>query len=134
MARSLTGKKSNIRPLNAEGEQELAFQAKVSLAQQKRDAAMHAFRRRLGWAFCALIFIVGIVSYVNASHAKQSVTRQANQAEATLKDTQSETKTLKQQKKDLKDPAYLQNFVRNRFMYTKSGELVFSLPNQKTVD
>lgn len=119
----------NIRPLNEGGARELRFQSNLSQAQLTRNAKVHTFRRRFGWVLTLAVLIIGIVSVSSGMRGYNAIASQVTTANKTLATAKASGVKLKQQKKDLNDKAYLQNYVREKLMYTKSGEVVFSLPN-----
>ncbi|TYC48523.1 septum formation initiator family protein [Weissella muntiaci] len=122
----------NIHPLNPEGARELQFQSNLGQAQKTRDTNMHLLRRRFGWVLVLLVVIVGVVSVTNGMRDYTTISAQVTSADKTLDSTKAEGKKLKQQKSDLNNKDYLQKYVREKLMYTKSGELVFSLPNDNS--
>ncbi len=76
--------------------------------------------------------ILGVVSVTNGMRDYTTISAQVTSADKTLDSTKAEGKKLKQQKSDLNNKDYLQKYVREKLMYTKSGELVFSLPNDNS--
>ena len=115
---------SNIQPLNAAGARQIEQQAK----QEKRDRYIHNKRR---WFFGVLSAIIAILMMVlfhqkyvlSATATKNLVTTQKQ-----LQQAKAQQRDLKQQRRDLKDNSYLEKVVRDKYMYTKKGEIVFNLP------
>lgn len=123
---------SNIRPLNNAGKRVLDYRKGYQQAQMKKDQKVHQIRRIIGW-FITAVFLV-ILSSVCLSHWKSYRTTAAElvRSKQTLQKNKAESKELKEEVKNLHSDTYLQKYIRDKYMYTKDGELVFNLPDEKT--
>ena len=117
--------KTNIRPLNAGGARTLEFNNRQEAYQRK----VH-LRRRFVLALydchgdlCMVCFHQQYNKYTTASASLEKTQTQLASAKTTHQN-------LKQEVKDLGDESYLEKLVREKYMYTKDGEIVFNLPGE----
>lgn len=113
---------AKIRPLRPQA----TSQAKT-IASQRRQ---RIHRRRLGILLTALvaILVVGIGAYV---HTRQQIAQSAvtvTKAKHTLAKTKQQKAALKIQIDQLNDSDYLMKLVREKYLVSKKGEVVFALP------
>jgi cell division protein DivIC len=117
---------SNISPLNRAAAD---TNARIADHRAAYHAMKHNQRRLCGWVMTVvLVAVMGIV-VVNRWNHLQTVSAATTKAEKTLAKEKATNKKLKQQVANLNDDTYVQKYVREKYMYTKSGEVVFNLPD-----
>lgn len=112
------------------------------IAKQISDAQAANLSRDRFYAYChrkrlKRIFLIGtaiilvllfklfgsIVSYHNTRTQLTVVTKKANES-------QEKVDGLKKQVKKLKDPEFLEQLLRDKYDYSKEGEIIYNLPVQ----
>ncbi|WP_047998868.1 FtsB family cell division protein [Lactiplantibacillus herbarum] len=83
--------------------------------------------------FGALILFFGFQLINTRSNLKQ-VNGQVATSQVKLQKTQQKNDQLETQIKQLNNKDYLQKLLRSKYDYTKSGETVYSLPNDSASD
>lgn len=83
--------------------------------------------------FGALILFFGFQLIFTRSNLHQ-VNRQVATSQVKLKKVQQKNNQLESQIKQLNNKDYLQKLLRSKYDYTKSGETVYSLPNDNAAD
>ncbi|QJU50358.1 FtsB family cell division protein [Lactiplantibacillus paraplantarum] len=83
--------------------------------------------------FGALILFFGF-QLINTRSNLHQVNRQVATSQVKLKKVQQKNDQLEGQIKQLNNKDYLQKLLRSKYDYTKSGETVYSLPNDNAAD
>ena len=83
--------------------------------------------------FGALILFFGF-QLINTRSNLHQVNRQVATSQVKLKKVQQKNNQLESQIKQLNNMDYLQKLLRSKYDYTKSGETVYSLPNDNAAD
>lgn len=83
--------------------------------------------------FGALILFFGF-QLINTRSNLHQVNRQVATNQVKLKKVQQKNNQLESQIKQLNNKDYLQKLLRSKYDYTKSGETVYSLPNDNAAD
>ena len=83
--------------------------------------------------FGALILFFGF-QLINTRSNLHQVNRQVATSQVKLKKVQQKNHQLESQIKQLNNKDYLQKLLRSKYDYTKSGETVYSLPNDNAAD
>ncbi|MBS0950949.1 septum formation initiator family protein [Lactiplantibacillus plantarum] len=83
--------------------------------------------------FGALILFFGF-QLINTRSNLHQVNRQVATSQVELKKVQQKNNQLESQIKQLNNKDYLQKLLRSKYDYTKSGETVYSLPNDNAAD
>ena len=83
--------------------------------------------------FGALILFFGF-QLINTRSNLHQVNRQVATSQVKLKKVQQKNSQLEGQIKQLNNKDYLQKLLRSKYDYTKSGETVYSLPNDNAAD
>lgn len=83
--------------------------------------------------FGALILLFGF-QLINTRSNLHQVNRQVATSQVKLKKVQQKNNQLESQIKQLNNKDYLQKLLRSKYDYTKSGETVYSLPNDNAAD
>ncbi|MCT4460550.1 dihydroorotate dehydrogenase [Lactobacillus plantarum] len=83
--------------------------------------------------FGALILFFGF-QLINTRSNLHQVNRQVSTSQVKLKKVQQKNNQLESQIKQLNNKDYLQKLLRSKYDYTKSGETVYSLPNDNAAD
>lgn len=108
--------------------------AREQAARQKRDHLQKQYKKRRLWRLAGLFGVLVVVLLVLGRQLWQSKKTQASlQTQITnqkqhLNKTQDLQKELKIQVNQLNDPIYVDKLIRYKYDYSKSGELVFILP------
>ncbi|WP_349604123.1 FtsB family cell division protein [Lactiplantibacillus plantarum] len=83
--------------------------------------------------FGALILFFGF-QLINTRSNLHQVNHQVATSQVKLKKVQQKNNQLESQIKQLNNKDYLQKLLRSKYDYTKSGETVYSLPNDNAAD
>ena len=83
--------------------------------------------------FGALILFFGF-QLINTRSNLHQVNRQVATSQVKLKKVQQKNNQLESQIKQLNNKDYLQKLLRSKYDYPKSGETVYSLPNDNAAD
>ena len=83
--------------------------------------------------FGALILFFGF-QLINTRSNLHQVNRQVATSQVKLKKVQQKNNQLESQIKQLNNKDYLHKLLRSKYDYTKSGETVYSLPNDNAAD
>ena len=83
--------------------------------------------------FGALILFLGF-QLINTRSNLHQMNRQVATSQVKLKKVQQRNDQLEGQIKQLNNKDYLQKLLRSKYDYTKSGETVYSLPNDNAAD
>ncbi|MFC6180474.1 FtsB family cell division protein [Lactiplantibacillus daowaiensis] len=83
--------------------------------------------------FGALLLFFGF-QLINTRASLHTVNRQVATSQVKLKKVQAKHTQLDTQIKQLNNKDYLQKLLRSKYDYTKSGETVYSLPNDNASD
>ncbi|MDN6213073.1 MAG: septum formation initiator family protein [Lactiplantibacillus plantarum] len=83
--------------------------------------------------FGGLILFFGF-QLINTRSNLHQVNRQVATSQVKLKKVQQKNNQLESQIKQLNNKDYLQKLLRSKYDYTKSGETVYSLPNDNAAD
>ncbi|MGJ3872534.1 FtsB family cell division protein [Lactiplantibacillus plantarum] len=83
--------------------------------------------------FGASILFFGF-QLINTRSNLHQVNRQVATSQVKLKKVQQKNNQLESQIKQLNNKDYLQKLLRSKYDYTKSGETVYSLPNDNAAD
>ncbi|MDN6045750.1 MAG: septum formation initiator family protein [Lactiplantibacillus plantarum] len=83
--------------------------------------------------FGALILFFGF-QLINTRSNLHQVNRQVATSQVKLKKVQQKNNQLESQIKQLNNKDYLKKLLRSKYDYTKSGETVYSLPNDNAAD
>lgn len=116
---------SNIRQLHP---------AQPSKRPRQASATLSVHKRRLMTFAAALVIITGVGSYqlVTTNNAIKTQSTAVASAKADLAKAKAEKATLKVKIDQLNNEQYLGKLVRERYLMSKPGEVVFSLPSVQT--
>lgn len=115
------------RIYNAESPQER--EARLRKRQARMVKAIHKRRRNTIMIVFAIIFVIlGVQMGVKISQ-NHRLNEQVVASKKTLKKTTAKEKKLTTQRDNLEDPDYVAKFIRNKFMYSKSNEKIYNIPN-----
>lgn len=115
------------RIYNAESPQER--EARLRKRQARMVKAIHKRRRNTIMIVFAIIFVIlGVQMGIKVSQ-NHRLDEQVVASKKNLKKTTATEKKLTSQRDNLEDPDYVAKFIRNKFMYSKSNEKVYNLPN-----
>lgn len=100
-------------------------------------AYMRKVHRRRFWALTAILALVlcffGLK--LHQAHASQAqVQNHLSTSRSELTAVQNKDTNLKNQVKQLNDPDYLAKYIREKYYFSKPGEIIFSLPGDKGSD
>ncbi len=84
----------------------------------------------LFFAICLTLLCSGQI-VKNQLHTRR-INAQAQVAQQKLQDQTKQSQGLKLQVKQLKDPAYLQKYIRERYYYSKNHEIIYNLPTDSS--
>lgn len=118
--------KTNIRPLNAGGARTLEFNNRQEAYQRK----VHLRRRFILVAFMIATVIYAMVCFHQQYNKYTTASASLEKTQTQLASAKTTHQNLKQEVKDLGDESYLEKLVREKYMYTKDGEIVFNLPGE----
>ncbi|GAO99371.1 FtsB family cell division protein [Fructobacillus ficulneus] len=123
-------RQSNIRPLNPRIAQQIVASDAKREAGHKHFKRAHRLRRKriigAGLAVACVFLVQLVLGQVRLHAANQTL----NKTELTLQKTQKDNQDLRKKSEQLKDPAYLQQILRDKYGYSRKGEIIYNLPNQ----
>lgn len=115
------------RIYNSESPQ--AREARLRKKQALRIKLIHRRRRNTIMAFFAIIFVIlGIQMAIKVAQVHR-LNDQVEASKQNLVKVEAREKKLTVQRDNLEDPDYVAKFIRNKFMYSKSNEKIYNLPN-----
>ncbi len=121
-------KQSNITPLNSAIAREIHNSELANAQAAKHYRKAHARREKnilLIGALVATIFAVQLlIGQVKLHAANQKLTKTQDR----LEHVQKTNKQLATNVKRLKNPTYLQQLLRDKYGYSKPGEIIYNLP------
>ena len=119
-------KQSNITPLNAKSANQLNLEER----KMRYSQVVHLRRRVVLVAVMLVVTIFAMVNY-HTQYVKYETAAQSLETAKTNLDKANKTNAnLKQEVKDLGDNSYLEKLIREKYMYSKDGEVVFNLPGE----
>ncbi|TYC47506.1 FtsB family cell division protein [Leuconostoc litchii] len=129
MAGNLKRRQSNITPLHPAIAREIkdSERSNVKAAKHYRKAHMRREKKILFFGgLIAMIFVVQLlIAQVKLHTANQELTNTQNRLEKVQKTNADLTADTKR----LKDATYLQQLLRDKYGYSKQGEIVYNLPS-----
>lgn len=115
------------RIYNSESPQER--EARLRKKQANREKEIHRVRRNRIIAVFAIIFVaLGIQIGIKVSQTAR-INQQVEVAKKNLNTVKTKDEKLTQERNNLKDTDYVAKFIRNKFLYSKINEKVYSIPN-----
>ncbi|MFC6202284.1 septum formation initiator family protein [Lactiplantibacillus nangangensis] len=125
------GSRNNVKQLNNDYSRQVAsnkhgYSERVSQVRRRRFILIVAI-------FGALLLFFGY-QLINTRASLSQVNRQVATSQVNLKQEQRKNAKLDSQIKQLNNQDYLQKLLRSKYDYTKSGETVYSLPNDNAAD
>ncbi|MFD1393042.1 septum formation initiator family protein [Lacticaseibacillus jixianensis] len=100
----------------------------------KAGAALRVHKRRLMMFGAALVIVTGVGSYqlLTTNNAIKTQSTAVASAQADLAKAKAEKQNLRVKIDQLNNEQYLGKLVRERYLMSKPGEVVFSLPSVQT--
>lgn len=115
------------RIYNSESPQER--EARLRKKQANREKEIHRVRRNRIIAVFAIIFVaLGIQIGIKVSQTAR-INQQVEVAKKNLNTVKTKDEKLTQERNNLKDTDYVAKFIRNKFLYSKTNEKVYSIPD-----
>ncbi|MBU3852189.1 MAG: septum formation initiator family protein [Candidatus Paralactobacillus gallistercoris] len=101
--------------------------------QQRRQRATYVYkihkRRLLILSIVLLVMLLFFGWQFFKVHRNIEASRaQIQQSQAALAKTKSQNDSLNLEIKQLKDPLYVQKYIRSKYLYSKDGETIYNLP------
>ncbi|AVK64413.1 dihydroorotate dehydrogenase [Lactobacillus sp. CBA3606] len=125
------GSRSKVKKLNNDFSRQVATN-KLSYEQRRSQVRRRRFVGIVA-IFGALVLFFGY-QLINTRASLHQVNRQVATSQVKLKHVQTKHAAYKTQIKQLNNKDYLQKLLRSKYDYTKSGETVYSLPNDNAAD
>lgn len=119
-------KQSNITPLNAKSANQLNLEER----KMRYSQVVHLRRRVVLVAVMLVVTIFAMVNYHTQYVKYETAAQSLETAKANLDKAYKTNANLKQEVKDLGDNSYLEKLIREKYMYSKDGEVVFNLPGE----
>ncbi|AEJ23698.1 septum formation initiator [Weissella koreensis KACC 15510] len=120
-------KKNNIQPLDPAGARFIQYNSEK---QRIHTRQVHRRRAKLIYGvagiFCSVIMVTGVGNYLQLRTAEARSLKVEQQVEK----AKSENKRLVKLKNNLQNEDYVEQYVRQHYMYTKKGEVIFNLPDK----
>ncbi|KRN61239.1 septum formation initiator family protein [Pediococcus inopinatus] len=97
-----------------------------------RTARLHRFYIIMG----IFIVFVGIFSFqlIHTHYQRSAVDQQIQTSKKSYASAKSQNETLNTQVKQLNNDNYLQKLLREKYYYSKAGEIIYSLPSDHSSD
>lgn len=103
-------------------------EARLRRKQEKRKKEVHRLRRNRLIAIFAIVFVfLGVQISIKVAQ-KQRIDSEVQASKKSLQKIRTEHKALKTKKADLQDPDYVAKMVRYKFLYSKSNEKIYNVP------
>lgn len=103
-------------------------EARLRRKQEKRRKEVHRLRRNRLIAIFAILFVfLGVQISIKVAQT-QRINSEVQASKKTLKKVKAEHKVLETKRDDLKDPDYVAKMVRYKFLYSKSNEKIYNVP------
>ncbi|RRG17456.1 septum formation initiator family protein [Weissella viridescens] len=115
----------NIQPLNDAGQRALDLQRRTIEHQRK----VHRKRRIICASAILVLTLIFTWQYQTRYQRYVSAEQTVTKTKASLSKAQDTNRSLKQTKKDVQNNDYLGKLARQRYLYSKDGEVVFNLPD-----
>ncbi|AVK61848.1 dihydroorotate dehydrogenase [Lactobacillus sp. CBA3605] len=125
------GSRSKVKKLNNDFSRQVATN-KLSYEQRRSQVRRRRFVVIVA-VFGALVLFFGY-QLINTRASLHQVNRQVATSQVKLKHAQAKHAAYSTQIKQLNNKDYLQKLLRSKYDYTKSGETVYSLPNDNAAD
>ncbi|MBJ7688841.1 septum formation initiator [Weissella confusa] len=119
-------KQSNITPLNAKSANQLNLEER----KMRYSQVVHLRRRVVLVAVMVVVTIFAMVNYHTQYVKYETAAKSLETAKSNLDKANKTNANLKQEVKDLGDNSYLEKLIREKYMYSKDGEVVFNLPGE----
>ncbi|MEQ4551581.1 septum formation initiator family protein [Weissella sp. GP1] len=119
-------KQSNITPLNAKSANQLNLEER----KMRYSQVVHLRRRVVLVAVMLVVTIFAMVNYHTQYVKYETAAQSLETAKSNLDKANKTNANLKQEVKDLGDNSYLEKLIREKYMYSKDGEVVFNLPGE----
>ncbi|WP_270322538.1 FtsB family cell division protein [Weissella confusa] len=119
-------KQSNITPLNAKSANQLNLEER----KMRYSQVVHLRRRVVLVAVMLVVTIFAMVNYHTQYVKYETAAQSLETAKSNLDKANKTNENLKQEVKDLGDNSYLEKLIREKYMYSKDGEVVFNLPGE----
>ena len=89
-------------------------------------------KRIVVFGFVSLIVILGVsISVYKIIHQIMDKYKEANELEEKMADLQEKEEELNKEINKLQDKDYLARYAREKYFYSKDGELIIRIPNEK---
>lgn len=98
-------------------------------ANHRHARRVHAKRRRVILLVTGVLALILCVQIVVNHHALSTVNSQIDSTKSTLAQKKETNKHLKSEVKALHDPTYIQQVLRQKYNYSKSGETIYNFAN-----
>lgn len=125
------GSRNNVKQLNND------YSRQVATDHQGQKQRVNQVRKRrfvlIVAVFGALMLFFGY-QLINTRVSLHQVNQQVATSQVKLKKAQQKNGQLETEIKQLNNKDYLQKLLRSKYDYTKSGETVYSLPNDNASD
>lgn len=124
-------KKSNVKVLNNEYYRQ---QTSANEKRQKEYLVERKHRRRMHilLAFALIVTLICSVQIVKNYTQARQINSQTRAAKKELTGQKAQNADLNLQVKQLKDPEYLQKYIRERYFYSKKHETIYNLPEDRS--
>ena len=89
-------------------------------------------KRIVVFGFVSLIVILGVsISVYKIIHQIMDKYKEANELEEKMADLQEKEEELNKEINKLQDKDYLARYAREKYFYSKDGELIIRIPDEK---
>lgn len=90
-------------------------------------------RTRMFFLIVLFTFVIGYLSYSFFSNVSKimEIKREKSELNDKLANLKNEEDTLNSDIKKLKDPDYVARYAREKYMYSKEGELIIRIPDDE---
>ncbi|MBU7456248.1 septum formation initiator family protein [Leuconostoc fallax] len=130
MIRSSNNQQSNITPLNPKIAEQIRDAQSVNAKRAAYYRKKHKQREKriyiIGGILMAFFGIQLLIGQVKLHASNQAVTNTQQE----LQSVKRKNANLKADLTQLNDPTYLQMILRDKYGYTKKGELIYNLPDK----
>lgn len=116
---------------------ENAYTKQIQAQQQQNKSILTKQRKKRAALIMGVFLVACLVLSTEIVHAKLSLGQTQTEIvgrQQKLKTTKATNQNLQEHVKLLNNKAYLENLIRSKYYYSKSGETIYSLPSDKASD
>lgn len=121
-------KNGKIYPIDSAGAEFMRYNAQRQALHIRRVRQMH---QRIIYGVMLMVVVVATITGIGNYSQMRAAEAQSVNLTKQVKKAQADNKQLTTLKNNLSNEDFAEQYVRQRYMYTKDGEIVFNLPSNQ---